>query len=52
MKNLFEIIFWVLLYQLNKLCLPGNLNECAEASPYTLYKTIFQVGLSYWLDQL
>ena len=34
------------------MCLQAYLNECAEVSLYTLYKTTFWVSLSCWLDQL
>ena len=52
MNSFFRTIFWVKFYWLNELCLPGYLNECAEASLYDLYKTIFRVCISYWVDQL
>ena len=63
--KLYKTIFWVILsYQLDKLCLPGDLNKCAEASLYVLCKTISQVCLYvlcktisqvclfYWLNEL
>ena len=52
MNGLFETIFWVQFYCFDEICLPGGLNECAEASLYALYKTTFQVSLSYWLNEL